>query len=74
MAELLRLIRAAASGRPLPLPLWLPVLLRSDLVRVDRGCLVVPDRIPLVPAPLRRRFPPGLKEEHRRAHEERSRP
>lgn len=74
VAELLRLIRAADADRAMPLPLWLPVLLRSDLVRVDGGCLVVPERIPLVPAPLRRRFPPGLKEEHRRAHEQRSRP
>jgi hypothetical protein len=74
VAELLRLIRAGATGRPLPLPRWLPVLLRSDLVQVTEGTLVVPDRVPPVPPSLQRRFPPGLREEHRRAHQVPSRP
>jgi hypothetical protein len=74
VAELLRLIRAGATGRRLPLPRWLPVLLRSDLVQVEEGTLVVSDRVPPVPPSLQRRFPPGLREEHRRAHQVSSRP
>lgn len=74
VAELLRLIRAGATGRLLPLPRWLPVLLRSDLVQVEEGTLVVSDRVPPVPPSLQRRFPPGLREEHRRAHQVSGRP
>jgi hypothetical protein len=74
VAELLRLIRAAADEQPVPLPIWLPTLLRSDLVRVEDGVLVVADRIPMVPVPLRRRFSPGLREEHRRRYDEKRRP
>jgi hypothetical protein len=74
VAELLRLIRAGATGRRLPLPRWLPILLRSDLVQVEEGTLVVSDRVPPVPPALQRRFPPGLREEHRRAHQSASRP
>lgn len=68
VTELLRLMRAAAEERCIPLPIWLPVLLRSDLVRVEEGVLIVCDRIPTVPTSLQRRFPPGLREEHRRLH------
>lgn len=71
VAELLRLIRAAADGRPMPLPHWLPILLKSDLVRVEDGVMIVASRIPPVPAGLQRRFPPGLREEHRRLLERR---
>ncbi|MFP3913717.1 MAG: hypothetical protein ACLFWM_02500 [Actinomycetota bacterium] len=74
VTELLRLIRAAADEQPVPLPAWLPQLIRSDLVRVDQGSLIVTDRIPPVPRSLRRRFPPGLREEHRRLFEEKRRP
>lgn len=74
VAELLRLIRAGATGRRLPLPRWLPILLRSDLVHVEEGTLVVADRVPPVPPSLQRRFPPGLRDEHRRVHQISSRP
>lgn len=74
VTELLRLIQAGGSGRWLPLPRWLPILLRSDLVRVEDGALVVSDRVPAVPTPLQRRFSPGLREEHRRAYEASRRP
>ncbi|MFO7292944.1 MAG: hypothetical protein FWJ92_12140 [Actinomycetes bacterium] len=68
VAELLRLMRAARDETPLPLPIWLPTLLRADLVRVEEGVMVVGDRVPLVPAALQRRFSPGLREEHRRLY------
>lgn len=74
VTELLRLIRAAADERPMPLPTWLPALLRSDLVRVEKGTLVIADRVPLVPVALQRRFPPGLREEHRRRYGTKHRP
>lgn len=74
VAELLRLIRSGHDGVWVLLPRRLPTLLRADLVRVEAGTLVVGDRIPPVPANLRRRFPPGLRESHRRAHEARTRP
>lgn len=74
VTELLRLIRAGANDESVLLPRWLPLLLRTDLVRVERGHLVVGDRLPLVPAGLQRRFPPGLREEHRRRYEIKSRP
>ncbi|HLU53261.1 MAG TPA: hypothetical protein VK011_06705 [Acidimicrobiia bacterium] len=68
VAELLRLMRAARDERPQPLPVWLPTLLRADLVRVEDGAMIVGDRVPLVPTALQRRFPPGLREEHRRLY------
>lgn len=74
VAELLRIIRAAADERPILLPVWLPVLLRSDLVRVEQGEIVVGDLVPAVPERLQRRFPPGLRDEHRRRHGARRRP
>lgn len=74
VADLLRLITAGRQGRALLLPPRLTVLLRAGLVRVENGTLVVADRIPVVPAPLRRRFPPGLRAEHRRRIEETRRP
>lgn len=58
----------------MPLPTWLPVLLRSDLLRIEDGVMHVADRVPMVPVPLQRRFPPGLREEHRRLHGGTSRP
>ena len=66
VAELLRLIRAAAKGEDVRLPRHLPLLMRTGLVRAGRGCLVVVDRIPVVPAELRWRFPPSLAAEHGR--------
>lgn len=67
VAELLRLIRAGNEGTTRPLPHWLPLLMRSDLVRVEDGEMVVASRVPAVPVSLTRRFPPGLREQHRRA-------
>ncbi|HEX7098362.1 MAG TPA: hypothetical protein VF377_03915 [Acidimicrobiia bacterium] len=74
VAELLRLMRAAKDETPLPLPVWLPTLLRADLVRVEQGIMVVGDLVPAVPTALQRRFPPGLREEHRRLYGEVRRP
>lgn len=67
VAELLRMIRAGAQGVSVPLPRWLPILLRAELVRVVAGELVVSTLVPVVPASMTRRFPPGLREQHRRA-------
>ena len=66
VAELLRLVQAGRDGACVPLPRWLPVLIRNNLVEVRRGTLVVVNLIPPVPPPLTRRFPPGLREQHRR--------
>ena len=67
VADLLRLVRAGADRGSLPLPRWLPILLRAELVRVDGGELVVGSLVAPVPEAFARRFPPGLREEHRRA-------
>lgn len=74
VAELLRLIRAGAEERWMPLPHWLPVLLHCELVRIEEGAIVLKELIPPVPPEWQRRFPPGLREEHRRAHQVRKRP
>jgi hypothetical protein len=66
VAELLRLVRAAAKGEGVRLPRHLPLLIRARLVRAESGGLVVVDRIPVVPAELRWRFPPSLAAEHGR--------
>jgi hypothetical protein len=50
-----------------PLPNWLPILIRTELVRVEGDHLVVRNRLPAVPRNLARRFPPGLQDQHRRA-------
>lgn len=74
VAELMRLVKAAEAGEWLPLPRWLPVLMRNDLVKIVHGQMVVASLIPIVPPILRRRFPPGLVEEHRRRYLVTSRP
>ncbi|HLT95833.1 MAG TPA: hypothetical protein VK070_03505 [Acidimicrobiia bacterium] len=74
VGELLRVVRAGADGAWIPLPIWLPQLLRADLVWVVEGTLVTRNRIPPVPVALQRRFPPSLRDEHRRRYRERRRP
>ncbi|MDX1468854.1 MAG: hypothetical protein R3258_05895 [Acidimicrobiia bacterium] len=64
VAELLKLMRAAAKGEEVPLPRSLPVLLKLGLAHVENGSLVVGTRIPAVPAEMRWRFPPSLAAEH----------
>ncbi|MEZ5176518.1 MAG: hypothetical protein R2823_09985 [Acidimicrobiia bacterium] len=63
VADLLRLAAAAQRGRPLPLPVYLPSLLRERLVRITSGRISVPDRIPPIPAPLAARLAPALRRE-----------
>ena len=64
VTELLRLVRAASMGEDVRLPRHLPVLLRSGLVTVSDGTLLVSRRLPAVPLELRWRFPPSLAAEH----------
>ncbi len=64
VAELLRLVSAAAKGEDVRLPRHLPQLLRADLVSIVEGSLVVVDHIPLVPTEMRWRFPPELSSAH----------
>lgn len=66
VAELLRLVTAAARGEEVRLPRNLPALLRTGLVTVVDGCLGVVAAFPIVPAEMRWRFPPALAAEHRR--------
>lgn len=66
VAELLRLVRAAREGEEVRLPRHLPTLLRTGMVTVKDGCLLVVDRLPPVPPELRWRFPPTLAADHRR--------
>jgi hypothetical protein len=66
VAELLRLVRAAAKGEDVRLPRHLPLLLKAGLVQVRDGGLIVIDRFPEVPIELRWRFPPSLAAEHSR--------
>ena len=66
VAELLRLMRAADTGEEVRIPRYLPLLLKTGLVRARTGCLLVADRLPVVPMELRWRFPPGLAAEHGR--------
>lgn len=66
VAELMRLMRAAGKGEEVLLPRYLPILLRTGMVRVDSGELVVAARFTEVPAELRWRFPPSLAAEHSR--------
>lgn len=64
VAELLRLVSAAVKGEEVRLPRHLPQLLRADLVRIVDGTLAVSERIPVVPAGMRWRFPPDLAAQH----------
>ena len=66
VAELLRLVRAAGLGEDVRLPRHLPVLLKSGLVGVQDGRLLVGRKVPVVPVELRWRFPPSLAAEHTR--------
>lgn len=64
IAELLRLVSASGKGEEVRLPRHLPQLLRAGLVSVVDGSLAVPERIPIVPAEMRWRFPPDVAAEH----------
>lgn len=64
VAELLRLVNAAGKGEDVRLPRYLPHLLKAGLVSVVDGSMAVVDRIPIVPAELRWRFPPDIAAEH----------
>lgn len=64
VAELLRLVSAAGKGEEVRLPRHLPQLLRSGLVSVVGDTLAVVERLPVVPAEMRWRFPPGVAGEH----------
>lgn len=64
VAELLRLVSAAGKGEEVRLPRHLPQLLRAGLVSVVGGTLAVVERLPVVPAEMRWRFPPGVAGEH----------
>lgn len=61
VADLLRLAAAAKSGRSLPIPVHLPVLLHERLVRCEDGTLIVPDRVPPLPPSLADRLTPPLR-------------
>lgn len=66
LCDLLRLARAGASGKPIPLPDRLSVLLSLGLAHRDgSGGITVADRLPAVPRHLLDRYPPPLRREHR---------
>ena len=65
VTELLRLIRAAGKGEDVRLPRSLPLLLKAGLVTVEKGSIIVDERLPIVPIQLRWRFPPNLAAQHR---------
>jgi hypothetical protein len=64
VAELLRLVRAAAKGEEVRLPRHLPQLLRANLVSIVEGTLAVVRLIPPVPVEMRWRFSPDLAAQH----------
>jgi hypothetical protein len=64
VAELLRLVSAAAKGEEVRLPRYLPQLLRSNLVSIVNGTLAVTSLIPPVPTEMRWRFSPDLAAQH----------
>ena len=66
VAELLRLISAAAKGEEVRLPRYLPQLLRAGLVELRNGALAVVERVPPVPKEMRWRFSPGVSADHSR--------
>lgn len=66
VADLLRLMAAARTDTPLPLPRRTATLLEVGLIgRTPGDRLVVPDRVPVLPGPLVRRLPPRLRRSHR---------
>lgn len=74
VAELLRLVNAAGKGEEVRLPRHLPQLLRAGLVSVVDGQIAVVDKLPIVPAEMRWRFPPDLAAQHAAWLVETSRP
>lgn len=66
LCDLLRLARAGASGRRIPLPDRTSALLTLGLAHRDgSGRIAVADRLPAVPDHLLHRHPPSLRREHR---------
>ena len=63
VADLLRLAAAAQSGRSLPMPIHLPVLLREGLVRRSGDTVGVAVTIPPLPRTLAERLPTRLRRE-----------
>lgn len=64
VADLLRLMKAAAERRPIRRPHHLAELAREDLVRFRAGRVLVRRTVPPLGAPQVRRLPPGLRAEH----------
>ena len=64
VADLLRLIAAAGTATPIPLPRRTPLLLTTGLIERDGDVLLVPDWIPVLPEHIVRRLPPRLKRVH----------
>jgi len=66
VADLLRLMAAAAHHRALPYPEYLPVLMSAGLVCVAGGTLQVRPLVPPLGEAHVRRMPPALRAEHTR--------
>lgn len=64
VADLLRLVAAASSGRPLRRPLHLDTLIAEGLVTAAAGVVAAPTTIPLLDAGQRRRLHPALRAEY----------
>lgn len=64
VADLLRLVAAASSGRRLRRPLHLDALIAEGLVTAAGGVVAAPTTIPLLDAGQRRRLHPALRAEY----------
>ena len=67
VADLLRLAAAAQRGRPLKLPMHLPMLVREGLAtHTPDGSVIVCTRVPPLNAQQIRRLRPALRRDHQR--------
>lgn len=64
ITDLLRIVQAGLRGNALRRPVHLATLLTAGLVRVDGQTILVPDRIPPLPADALRTLPPALRRSH----------